>query len=111
MTKRSGPRFARTPCQRTWRPGGLRVLLSTLLLAASLTIAATAAAQAASPATPPQVSAGRLERVAWHQWIAVPERPIAVWLPPGYPAAAPYAVLYVHDGQMLFDGATTWNGL
>lgn len=31
------------------------------------------------------------------------------WLPPGYPAAAPYAVVYMHDGQMLFDAAQTWN--
>lgn len=25
-------------------------------------------------------------------------------------AATRYAVIYMHDGQMLFDGATTWNG-
>lgn len=27
----------------------------------------------------------------------------------GHPAAAPYAVLYMHDGQMLFDATQTWN--
>ena len=35
-------------------------------------------------------------------------RTISVWLPPGYDASAPrrYPVLYVHDGQNIFDAAT-----
>lgn len=32
-------------------------------------------------------------------------RHIHVWLPPGYPDDAPYPVLYMHDGQNLFEGS------
>jgi hypothetical protein len=39
----------------------------------------------------------------------VAARPIDVWLPPGYPDAAPYAVAVMFDGQMLFDAGITWN--
>jgi predicted alpha/beta superfamily hydrolase len=36
-------------------------------------------------------------------------RNVDVWLPEGYSPKKKYAVLYMHDGQMLFDAATTWN--
>lgn len=71
---------------------------------------------AACTATPPwadwglpQVTAGRLER--WPNLASkhVPARHVDVWLPPGYSPKRPHAVLYMHDGQMLFDPATTWN--
>ena len=39
----------------------------------------------------------------------VAPRNVDVWLPDGYSDKEKYAVLYMHDGQMLFDGATTWN--
>ena len=39
----------------------------------------------------------------------VDPRPIDVWLPPGYDSTRRYPVLYMHDGQMLFDGQRTWN--
>ena len=32
-----------------------------------------------------------------------------VWLPDGYNKQQKYNVLYMHDGQMLFDSAITWN--
>ncbi|MBV5342252.1 alpha/beta hydrolase, partial [bacterium] len=35
---------------------------------------------------------------------------VDVWLPSGYSASKKYAVLYMHDGQMLFDAKSTWNG-
>jgi pimeloyl-ACP methyl ester carboxylesterase len=39
-------------------------------------------------------------------------RRIVVWLPPGYRAdGAKYAVLYMHDGQNLFDKATAGYGM
>lgn len=37
-------------------------------------------------------------------------RDIAVYLPPGYDAAAKYPVFYLQDGQNLFDPATAFNG-
>ena len=39
----------------------------------------------------------------------VDPRNIDVWLPKGYHNSKKYAVLYMHDGQMLFDSSTTWN--
>ncbi len=73
------------------------------LLATLYLIAAPALAQL------PVVGSGRIERLADFPSQHVPARHIDVWLPEGYPAAAPYAVLYMHDGQMLFDAGTTWN--
>jgi predicted alpha/beta superfamily hydrolase len=64
--------------------------------------------QVASP--PASVRAGRLERLPPITSRHVDARPVDVWLPPGYdPATRRYAVLYMHDGQMLFDPASTWN--
>ena len=39
----------------------------------------------------------------------VDSRNVDVWLPDDYSAKKKYAVLYMHDGQMLFDSAITWN--
>ena len=36
-------------------------------------------------------------------------RTVDVWLPDGYPEQGKYAVLYMQDGQMLFDSSDTWN--
>lgn len=36
-------------------------------------------------------------------------RHVDVWLPADYTPQKKYAVLYMHDGQMLFDSTTTWN--
>lgn len=37
-------------------------------------------------------------------------RQVYVWLPDGYSEREKYPVLYMHDGQMLFDDTWTWNG-
>lgn len=39
----------------------------------------------------------------------IAERTIRVFLPAGYSPAEKYPVLYMHDGQMLFDSTDTWN--
>lgn len=36
-------------------------------------------------------------------------RTVDVWLPTNYSKNKKYSVLYMHDGQMLFDATTTWN--
>lgn len=36
-------------------------------------------------------------------------RHVDIWLPPGYDSTARYPVLYMNDGQMLFDTNITWN--
>ncbi|MDW3194851.1 MAG: alpha/beta hydrolase-fold protein [Cytophagales bacterium] len=42
--------------------------------------------------------------------VNIDSRNVDIWLPPGYDEKAKYPVLYMHDGQMLFDSTTTWNG-
>jgi len=37
------------------------------------------------------------------------QRTIRIWTPEGYPKDAPYDVLYMHDGQMLYDADFAWN--
>lgn len=71
----------------------------------------TARAQPASPAAPPMPTArhGRIERLPPIASRHVDARPVDVWLPPGYDGRRPHAVLYMHDGQMLFDPGITWN--
>ncbi len=39
----------------------------------------------------------------------VTTRHVDVWLPDGYSSKKKYAVLYMHDGQMLYDSAIAWN--
>lgn len=36
-------------------------------------------------------------------------RDIYIWIPNGYSPKNRYDVIYMHDGQMLFDAKTTWN--
>ena len=56
----------------------------------------------------PQVASGRIERLVVDS-PQIGQRTVDVWLPDGYPGKAPYAVLYMQDGQMLFDAGITWN--
>lgn len=39
----------------------------------------------------------------------IQSRDIYIWLPADYNEATKYAVIYMHDGQMLFDSLSTWN--
>jgi enterochelin esterase-like enzyme len=57
----------------------------------------------------PVASTGKIVRhtAFASQW--VPERTVDVWLPKGYSTEKKYAVLYMHDGQMLYDSSLTWN--
>ncbi|WP_158837261.1 alpha/beta hydrolase [Polaribacter sp. L3A8] len=55
------------------------------------------------------LSSGQLIRVAAFPSKNITPRPVDVWLPENYSAAKKYAVLYMHDGQNLFDATTTWN--
>ena len=56
------------------------------------------------------VSSGQLYRIENFESEHLPARNVDIWLPDGYDENESYAVLYMHDGQMLFDAATTWNG-
>jgi len=57
----------------------------------------------------PHVSSGRLESINSFTSNYVDARNIDIWLPEGYDLKKKYAVLYMHDGQMLYDSTTTWN--
>ncbi|MCU4174736.1 alpha/beta hydrolase [Carboxylicivirga sp. N1Y90] len=57
----------------------------------------------------PQVASGELIRHANFESTFVDNRNIDVWLPNNYSDEKQYAVVYMHDGQMLFDANTTWN--
>lgn len=87
----------------------LPAALSGLGLGAGCTTAATRPDASAPPAALPRVAQGRLERIAALPSRFVAPRPVDVWLPPGYDGTRAHDVLYLHDGQMLFDASTTWN--
>lgn len=55
------------------------------------------------------VFSGTLFRVDSFPSAFIKPRPVDVWLPEGYSKDKTYSVLYMHDGQMLFDSTSTWN--
>jgi enterochelin esterase-like enzyme len=55
-----------------------------------------------------QVSAGTVERYFFHSDF-VDARNVDIWLPENYSPKKKYAVLYMHDGQMLYDAGKAWN--
>jgi enterochelin esterase-like enzyme len=57
----------------------------------------------------PRVVSGRLQRLDSFPSAFVDARNIDIWFPDGYDGKKKFDVLYMHDGQMLFDSATTWN--
>ncbi|CAM5181269.1 hypothetical protein [Alishewanella longhuensis] len=90
--------------KKCYRLGWLSGLLYGLVVSSSLLAADDNAAIL------PEVTVGQLVRLPEIASAYVPSRPIDVWLPAGYNSTQRYAVLYMHDGQMLFDARTTWNG-
>jgi predicted alpha/beta superfamily hydrolase len=55
-----------------------------------------------------KVSSGRIVSCKDFKSNNVAARNVDVWLPDGYTTKKKYAVLYMHDGQMLFDSANNW---
>jgi predicted alpha/beta superfamily hydrolase len=56
-----------------------------------------------------KVSSGKVEHFENFKSQFVDARNIDVWLPDGYSDKEKYSVLYMHDGNMLFDSEITWN--
>lgn len=56
-----------------------------------------------------KLASGKLMRLDSFPSKYIMTRPVDVWLPENYSKENKYAVLYMHDGQMLFDATTTWN--
>ena len=55
------------------------------------------------------LSSGSIKRVENFPSKFVQTRNVDIWLPENYSEDKKYSVLYMHDGQMLFDATTTWN--
>lgn len=58
----------------------------------------------------PEVSSGKIRRIENFASDFVTARHVDIWVPDGYSHRQRYTVLYMHDGQMLFDSSLTWNG-
>lgn len=60
----------------------------------------------------PTPAVGHIERIERFESQWVDDRPVDVWLPPGYSAADDrrYPVIYAHDGQNLFDAGHAFAG-
>jgi enterochelin esterase-like enzyme len=85
-------------------------MLRALAALALMLVALRAAAQ--EKAQVPQVSGGTIVDLGILQSRYADPRRVVVWLPEGYRARGPkYAVLYMHDGQNLFDKATAGYGM
>lgn len=56
-----------------------------------------------------KVSSGKVQRFANFQSKLIDARNIDIWLPDDYSNKEKYAVLYMNDGQALYDAESTWN--
>lgn len=52
---------------------------------------------------------GKIEHIEKFNSKFVEAKNIDIWLPDSYDGKKKFAVLYMHDGQMLYDSTTTWN--
>lgn len=77
----------------------------------SLLFLLSLATQAQEPNNTPifEVSSGKLIHYEDFPSSYIPERNVEVWLPEAFSTEQRYPVLYMHDGQMLFDASKTWN--
>jgi len=82
-------------------------LAATLSAVTGLLMTAVSTSSIAQPL--PEVSTGRIERLANFGSKHVDPRHVDVWLPADYSPRKRYNVLYMHDGQMLFDASKSWN--
>jgi hypothetical protein len=57
----------------------------------------------------PEVSSGKIVRIENFKSKYISSKTVDVWLPDEYNNSEKYAVIYMNDGQMLFDSTVTWN--
>jgi predicted alpha/beta superfamily hydrolase len=57
----------------------------------------------------PELVSGKIHRIENFESVYIASRNIDIWLPDEYADSINYSVLYMHDGQMLFDPKKTWN--
>ena len=88
----------------------MRTKILTVMAALMSAIFAMAQLPTQAPSQPTQqVSSGTLDFYPDFKSQYITSRNVTVWLPDGYTLGEPCDVLYMHDGQMLFDATTTWN--
>jgi enterochelin esterase-like enzyme len=108
MTLRSRPASSHLhtfdPRRRRWLGAGV----AALGLGATWSTGVRAQGRAA-PDIFPTVTAGHIDRLESLRSPHVDARHVDVWLPTGYTPDKRYAVVYMHDGQMLYDPVATWN--
>ena len=78
------------------------------LCLALLTLLGLALALSVRAQPVPQVASGSIERLENFPSKHVAARHIDVWLPDGYTKSKRYNVVYMQDGQALFDPSATW---
>jgi predicted alpha/beta superfamily hydrolase len=57
----------------------------------------------------PKASSGKIERIENFSSNYISARNVDIWLPSNYSKSKKYAVLYMQDGQGLYDANITWN--
>jgi predicted alpha/beta superfamily hydrolase len=85
----------------------MRIFVSGLILVMAVGFGS---GQTSGPARRPSRT-GRIETIApFHSTVLANDRALNVYLPPGYeaPPKRRYPVLYMHDGQNVFDGMTSY---
>lgn len=83
--------------------------LKVTLFAVLLLLTETCLAGVLSVERMPRVSSGKLITHLNFSSAYIPSRNIYVWLPDNYSSEKRYDVLYMHDGQGLFDASVAWN--
>ncbi|MGB0525905.1 MAG: alpha/beta hydrolase, partial [Flammeovirgaceae bacterium] len=88
----------------------MRIILA-VFFSLTLFIACNRQAQPEDQATETvlTVASGTVKRLADFESKYVTKRNVDIWLPDDYSTTEKYAVLYMHDGQLLFDSTDTWN--
>lgn len=59
--------------------------------------------------SPLQVTSGQLQHLEIYSPEMVETIKVDIWTPQGYSPQEKYPVVYMHDGQNLFDASSTWN--
>jgi len=57
----------------------------------------------------PEKFQGTINRIDSFPTKFISPRTVDIWVPSDYKKSRKYSVIYMHDGQMLFDATTTWN--
>ena len=87
-------------------------MIRSMFFAFLFVVAASPALAQSQTGPAPQVSTGTIVDLGVVQSRYADPRRVVVWLPSGYDAHGPkYAVLYMHDGQNLFDKKTAGYGM